>query len=196
MHSIFSLIIRLLLKDAKVDYEEKALGPAGYTGVFPEAFIALKASGVCAYFPFSPLLSYISLLILLALFFSSNSAFSSFITLLFCYILLNLNIRHLITGLCLCGKRTACTSFSHTQLVDISQESMVSHHLIFFNVIFISYQGYNGENENEAAKIDSVIEGTRDMLAALRKIATVPAEQKVCFLLLPTSLLSSFSYLF
>eukprot|EP00026_Physarum_polycephalum_P016068 Phypoly_transcript_16901.p1 GENE.Phypoly_transcript_16901~~Phypoly_transcript_16901.p1 ORF type:complete len:241 (+),score=48.53 Phypoly_transcript_16901:67-723(+) len=38
--------------------------------------------------------------------------------------------------------------------------------------------GYNGENENEAAKIDAVVEGCRDFSQAVRKVATVPAEQK------------------
>jgi len=38
--------------------------------------------------------------------------------------------------------------------------------------------GYSGENEHEAAKIDSVIEGVRDTIQAIRKVATVPAEQK------------------
>jgi len=39
--------------------------------------------------------------------------------------------------------------------------------------------GYNGENEIEASKIDSVVEGCKDLSQALRKHANVPADQKL-----------------
>jgi hypothetical protein len=44
---------------------------------------------------------------------------------------------------------------------------------------FIITEGYNGDNEHEAAKIDSVVEGSKDLVQALRKHVSVPADQKV-----------------
>eukprot|EP00026_Physarum_polycephalum_P010827 Phypoly_transcript_11008.p1 GENE.Phypoly_transcript_11008~~Phypoly_transcript_11008.p1 ORF type:complete len:275 (+),score=39.82 Phypoly_transcript_11008:36-827(+) len=39
--------------------------------------------------------------------------------------------------------------------------------------------GYNGKNEIEEAKIDSIAEGCKDFTAAIRKVMSAPAEQKV-----------------
>lgn len=49
-----------------------------------------------------------------------------------------------------------------------------------FNIEFIKYYlGYNGDNEYEAAKIDSIVEGSKDFIQALRKSANAPPDQKV-----------------
>eukprot|EP00026_Physarum_polycephalum_P016148 Phypoly_transcript_16992.p1 GENE.Phypoly_transcript_16992~~Phypoly_transcript_16992.p1 ORF type:complete len:220 (+),score=44.72 Phypoly_transcript_16992:151-810(+) len=105
--------IRLLLKDAKVEYEEVNLGTAA-NGVFPEAFLALKASGVLDY---------------------------------------------------------GSVPYWEENGLNLVQSFAISRHLA-------RKHGYNGENEAEAAKIDSVVEGTRDLVMAIRKVLTVPAEQK------------------
>jgi glutathione S-transferase len=106
--------IRLLLKDANVDYEEVGLG-APVNGVFPEAFTKLKESGTLD-FGSVPLWE--------------EDGF------------------HLV------------------------QSFAIARHLA-------RKHGYNGENENEAAKIDSVVEGVRDAMLALRKIFNVPEDQRV-----------------